>query len=629
MNINICRDANELGSRAGKAAAQYLKETIEANGYARIVLSTGSSQFETLNALIDSDVDWSRVEMFHLDEYVGLPETHIASFRKYLNERFISKVNLMAYYLVDGNPESIPCLTEKLREKPVDLGIIGIGENGHIAFNDPPADFDTTEAYIVVNLDEKCKKQQVGEGWFKTIDDVPKQAISMTPYQIMKCRKIITCAPHGVKANAIRATLYEKVSNKIPATLLRTHPDWSLYIDENSAKLVKRNEVNLPIRCGVVGIGGMGTGHVRFLTEGRVKNMCLTAVADIDPKRLEWARENLEGIATFATAQEMYDSSLVDAVIIATPHYDHPSLTIEAFKRGLHVMCEKPAGVYTKQVREMIAAADKYGKSLGIVFCVRTNSAYRKIKEIVESNKYGELHRFNWIITDWYRTQAYYNLSSWRATWSGEGGGVLINQCPHNLDLWQWMCGMPSKIRAVCKEGLWHDIEVEDDVTIFAEYENGATGVFVASTGDYPGSNRLEITLDRAKIVYENDNLLHIYELSDSLKENCAGAQKAFEKISYTERVIDTDERSTGHVGILEAFANNILYDTPLLADGREGINELSISNAAHLSSWTNSEVTLPLDDELFYKELQKKIAGSKEKKVENKVETDLSGSFH
>jgi predicted dehydrogenase len=292
-------------------------------------------------------------------------------------------------------------------------------------------------------------------------------------------------------------------------------------------------------------------------------------------------------------------------------------------------MCEKPAGVYTKQVREMIAAADKYGKSLGIVFCVRTNSAYRKIKEIIESNKYGELHRFNWIITDWYRTQAYYNLSSWRATWSGEGGGVLINQCPHNLDLWQWMCGMPSKIRAVCKEGLWHDIEVEDDVTIFAEYENGATGVFVASTGDYPGSNRLEITLDRAKIVYENDNLLHIYELSDSLKENCAGAQKAFEKISYTERVIDTDERSTGHVGILEAFANNILYDTPLLADGREGINELSISNAAHLSSWTNSEVTLPLDDELFYKELQKKIAGSKEKKVENKVETDLSGSFH
>ena len=177
--------------------------------------------------------------MFHLDEYVGLPETHIASFRKYLKERFISKVNLKAYNLVDGNPESIPPPSAKLRERDVDLGIVGIGENGHIAFNDPPADFETTEAYIVVNLNETCKKQQVGEGWFATVDDVPEQAISMTPYQIMKCKKIITCAPHAVKAEAIRATLYDAVSNTVPATLLRTHPDWSLYVDKNSGKYIR------------------------------------------------------------------------------------------------------------------------------------------------------------------------------------------------------------------------------------------------------------------------------------------------------------------------------------------------------------------------------------------------------
>ena len=239
MNITICKDAEDLGKKGGTCACDHLKKVIAEKGYARIVLSTGSSQFETIETLVNSDVDWSKVEMFHLDEYVDLPESHIASFRKYLKERFISKVNLLDYHLVDGNPENIPALTEKLREKEVDLGLIGIGENGHIAFNDPPADFDTKEAYIVVNLDDKCKMQQVGEGWFATIDDVPKHAISMTPYQIMKCKKIITCVPHGVKAKAIYNTLFSDVSNLVPATLLRTHDDWNLFIDENSAELVK------------------------------------------------------------------------------------------------------------------------------------------------------------------------------------------------------------------------------------------------------------------------------------------------------------------------------------------------------------------------------------------------------
>lgn len=240
MYINIAKTPDELGKNAAEYVGTALKDIIARNGYARIVLSTGASQFETLKHLIeDKDIDWSKVEMFHLDEYVALPETHIASFRKYLKERFISKVNLMGYYLVDGNPDHIPALTAKLREKPVDVGLIGIGENAHIAFNDPPADFQTREAYIVVNLNDTCKKQQVGEGWFATPDDVPKQAISMTVYQIMQCKKIVTCAPHAVKANAIRDALYADFSNKVPATMLRFHPDWALFLDEESGKYVK------------------------------------------------------------------------------------------------------------------------------------------------------------------------------------------------------------------------------------------------------------------------------------------------------------------------------------------------------------------------------------------------------
>ena len=203
MEIRICNNANELGKSAAKYVAESINECIRKQGSARIVLSTGASQFETLAALVEEPVDWSRVEMFHLDEYVALDETHKASFRKYLKEKFISKVNLKNAYLVDGTPECIASLTEEIRKAPIDIGLIGIGENAHIAFNDPPADFETTDAYIVVNLNDTCKKQQVGEGWFETVDDVPKQAISMTVYQILQCKKIVSCVPHAVKAKTM------------------------------------------------------------------------------------------------------------------------------------------------------------------------------------------------------------------------------------------------------------------------------------------------------------------------------------------------------------------------------------------------------------------------------------------
>jgi glucosamine-6-phosphate deaminase len=238
MIINISPDARILGKKAGTFAAEIINGSINKKGEARMVVSTGSSQFETLQALIDQEIDWQKVEIFHLDEYIGITATHPASFRKYLYERFINRINVRAFHAVDveGDTSSkIKSLTAEIRKKPIDLGLIGIGVNGHIAFNDPPADFETKEAYAVVNLDEVCRKQQVDEGWFASLKDVPEKAVSMTPYQIMQCRTIISCVPHKVKSTAVKNTLINPVTEIVPATLLKQHPDYHLYIDKNSA----------------------------------------------------------------------------------------------------------------------------------------------------------------------------------------------------------------------------------------------------------------------------------------------------------------------------------------------------------------------------------------------------------
>jgi glucosamine-6-phosphate deaminase len=238
MIINISVNALELGSRAAGFAAGKLNEAIRQNGEARLVVSTGSSQFETLQSLINENIAWEKIEIFHLDEYIGLPVTHAASFRKYLNERFISHIKIKKFHSVDVEGDiskKIKYLTEEIRKKPVDLGLIGIGVNGHIAFNDPPADFKTREAYIIVNLDEQCRMQQVNEGWFKSLEDVPAQAVSMTPWQIMQCRTIVSCVPHKVKAVAVKNTLINNLTEIVPATMLKQHHDFHLFLDNNSA----------------------------------------------------------------------------------------------------------------------------------------------------------------------------------------------------------------------------------------------------------------------------------------------------------------------------------------------------------------------------------------------------------
>lgn len=238
MIINISKDASELGIEAAHFAATKLNEAIKMNGEARLVVSTGTSQFETFKALLKEKLEWERIEVFHLDEYIGLPVTHVASFRKYLHKRLIDHIKVKKFYSIDVEGDidkMIRILTVEIRKKPIDLGLIGIGENGHIAFNDPPADFETREAYIIVNLDDQCRLQQVNEGWFKSLQDVPSEAVSMTPWQIMQCKTIISCVPHKVKAISVKNTLINKLTNTIPATLLKQHQDFHLYLDINSA----------------------------------------------------------------------------------------------------------------------------------------------------------------------------------------------------------------------------------------------------------------------------------------------------------------------------------------------------------------------------------------------------------
>lgn len=238
MKVIVAENCRLMGELAARQAAAVLNSAIRERGEARVVLSTGASQFDTLSALVRQNVDWSKVDMFHLDEYVDLPEAHPASFRKYLKERFVSRVPIRRAHFVDGTREGIAALTEELRSAPVDLGLIGIGENGHIAFNDPPADFETDEAYIVVNLDERCRRQQVGEGWFAALNDVPRQAVSMTVRQIMRCETIISCVPYAVKADAVYKTLTSPLTNMVPATMLKQHDHFTLYLDEDSAARV-------------------------------------------------------------------------------------------------------------------------------------------------------------------------------------------------------------------------------------------------------------------------------------------------------------------------------------------------------------------------------------------------------
>ncbi|WP_270170895.1 Gfo/Idh/MocA family protein [Paenibacillus sp. SYP-B4298] len=381
------------------------------------------------------------------------------------------------------------------------------------------------------------------------------------------------------------------------------------------------------VRIGIIGIGSMGSAHARELMAGKVAHAELTAVCDVRPERLEWAQQHLgQHIARFDQPGELLRSGTVDAVLIATPHYDHPTLSIEALQQGLHTLIEKPAGVYTKAVAEMNAVALQSGKVFAIMYNQRTNPLYRKLKDLIDSGELGELKRSIWIITNWYRPQSYYDSGSWRATWAGEGGGVLLNQDPHQLDLWQWMCGMPKRVRAFMSFGKYRNIEVEDDVTAYVEYDNGATGLFVTTTGEAPGTNRLEVTGDRGKIVIE-DNKLTFWRLRVPESQFNREFKGGFGSPECWKCDIPAYGDNSQHLGIMRNWVEAIRNGTELIAPGIEGIHGLTLSNAMHLSAWTDDWAELPLDEELFYTKLQDRIAASTFRKEAANIALDVTGT--
>ncbi|KTD86059.1 Gfo/Idh/MocA family protein [Paenibacillus etheri] len=377
------------------------------------------------------------------------------------------------------------------------------------------------------------------------------------------------------------------------------------------------------VRYGIIGIGNMGTAHAQSLLS-EIKGAELTAVCDKREERLKWAEEQLpENVRKYSTPKELFESRIIDVVLICTPHYDHPTLAIEAFQHGYHVLVEKPAGVYTKAVQQMNDAAARSDRKFGIMYNQRTNPLYQKLRDLIQSGELGEIRRTNWIITDWYRSQNYYNSGGWRATWAGEGGGVLLNQDPHQLDLWQWTTGMmPKRIRAFCHFGKYRNIEVEDDVTAYVEYENGATGLFITTTGEAPGTNRFEINGDNGKIVVE-DGKLTFWRLRTPEPQFNAEFTGGFGSPECWKCEIPVENGGgEQHKGILRNFTNAILHDEALLAPGEEGIKGLTLSNAMYLSAWTDNWVELPMDSDLFYDKLMEKVKSSTFKKETSTTKT-------
>ena len=381
------------------------------------------------------------------------------------------------------------------------------------------------------------------------------------------------------------------------------------------------------LKLGIIGVGNIGSSHVERVIKGECPGVTIAAVADRRESRRAWAKGYAPDAQIFVEGSDLIASGSCEAVLIATPHYQHPTLAAEAFEHGLHVLCEKPAGVYTLQVRDMIAAADKHPElTFGMMFNQRTNCVYRKMKEMIDGGEIGEIKRMNWIVTDWYRTQYYYDSGAWRATWAGEGGGVLLNQCPHQLDLLQWLCGLPARVHAFAHEGKWHDVEVEDDVTAYLEFPNGATGVFITTTGDAPGTNRLEVTGTKGTLICDYEGLV-FKKLAMDEREWCVTCQEGFRKPDCETIIVETDGANPQHSGVLNAFAAHIAEGAPLVADGREGINGLMLSNAIHLSAWTGETVSLPIDEKKFLDILNEKCKTSRHKE-EVDVTEDTSNSY-
>ena len=378
------------------------------------------------------------------------------------------------------------------------------------------------------------------------------------------------------------------------------------------------------LTVAVVGLGNMGSAHAACIAAGEVEGMTLTAVCDVQKKRVDaflQAHPNVKGYEDYTA---LLCEKAADAVILAVPHPMHADMAVSALEKGFHVLLEKPVDVSVSKAEKLNAAAAKSDRVFGIMFNQRTNPLFGKAREIVKSGALGELKRTGWTVTNWYRTQYYYDSGAWRATWAGEGGGVLLNQAPHQLDLWQWICGMPVSVAAYCPVAKYHRIEVEDEATIFVRYKNGATGTFITSTGESPGTNRLEIAGTLGKLVLE-EGKLKWWRLREDERTVCQKKQQNSVKIPFDYEELLQTEKESGHKGILQNFADAVSVGAPLLAPGTDGIFELTLSNAAYLSAWEGKEVALPFDPAAFDEKL---AALAKTSKHRNDGTAEQNGTY-
>ena len=364
------------------------------------------------------------------------------------------------------------------------------------------------------------------------------------------------------------------------------------------------------VKLGIVGLGNMGKVHVRHVMD--LPNTDLVAVCETNGDKLQAANVDAS-VTSFKYYQQMLDSVAIDGVIIATPHYEHPDMSIAAFERGIHVLVEKPIAVHVNEARRMIDAYHTFRRQMpdlvfAAMFMQRTWGHWRKIKSMIDQGELGKLIRCSWIITDWFRTQYYYDSGDWRATWSGEGGGVLMNQCPHNLDLYQWLVGVPSRIHGFASFGKHHGIEVEDEVTAYLEHEDGMVGHFITTTGESPGTNRLEISGENGKLVYENDEIIFFRNEWSSIKQ-LRESQKGFDKVPCQREIVDFEHNGKhGHELVIANFADAISKGSDLIAPAEEGLNSIMINNGIILSSHKRQTVSLPIDGDEFANLLQRYI---------------------
>ena len=389
------------------------------------------------------------------------------------------------------------------------------------------------------------------------------------------------------------------------------------------------------VRYGLIGAGNQGSYYaVELIHKGKINNAVLTAVCDNNPTKINIIKEKLNdpSIAYYSNYIDLINSSNVDAVIIVTPHYEHPNIAIEAFKANKHVLCDKPAGVYVSQVEDMNLEANKHHALFTMMFNQRTNSTYKKMKEMIDNNELGKLQRITWIITDWFRTEKYYRSGDWRATWNKEGGGVLINQCPHQLDLLLWLINKKIKsVQALCEYGKYHDIEVEDDATAIIEFEDGVVGTFVASTGEFPGTNRLEISGSKGKLLIDSnlDSKLLFYKNEEDSLAYSAKAKEAFPIIKSLKEEVITSGENPQHIEIIRNFTEAILGHEDLFVDGKEGIRQVELMNAIELSGWNKGErIYFPLDNSRYQKELEEHAKKSHKKESSNEILSDITKSF-